>query len=160
MKIRIDPFDKKILSILQENGRISNADLARKIGLTAPATLERVKKLQKNGFIVGYKAILDKKKLGKGLTCFMALNLEHHKKRNTDLLVERHLKKFNNIEEIHLVTGRHDCLIKVNLRDVDELKDFIFEKLTKIEFVSKVETFLSISYIANKNFNLIDNEDE
>jgi len=145
-----------ILRIMQNNSKISNAALAREIGLTAPATLERVKKLQKDGFILGYKAILNKKKLGKGLTCFIALNLEHHNKLHTDTLIEKHLKKLGKIEEIHLITGRHDYLIKVNLRDVDELKEFILEKLTKIEFISKVETFLSLSSIANSNQNLVD----
>lgn len=156
MESKIDEFDKKILRILQNNSKISNASLAREIGLTAPAALERVKKLQKNGFIIGYQAILNKKKLGKGLTCFIALNLEHHNKRNTDALIEKHLKRLGEIEEINLVTGRHDYLLKVNLRDVDDLREFIFEKLTKIEFISKVETFLSLSSIANPNLNLID----
>ena len=157
--LKIDKSDKKILMILQNNGKISNTKLAERISLTAPATLKRVKKLQKSGFIVGYKAILDKKKLGKGLTCFIALNLDHHGKRNTGYLIERYLKKLNEIEEIHLVTGRHDYLIKINLRDVDELKDFIFEKLTKIEFIHKVETFLSISSITNPNFKLVNEDD-
>lgn len=154
--MKIDKFDKKILRMLEHNCKISNASLAREIGLTAPATLERVKKLKKNGLILGYKAILNKKKLGKGLTCFIALNLEHHSKQNTDYIIEKHLKMLKNIEEIHLVTGRHDYLIKVNLKDVDELRDFIFEKLTKIEFISKVETFLAISSITNTSFSLID----
>lgn len=156
MESKIDEFDKKILMILHNNSKISNASLAKEIDLTAPAALERVKKLQKNGFILGYKAIINKKKLGRGLTFFIALNLEHHKKRNTDTLIEKHLKRLGEIEEIHLVTGRHDCLLKVHLRDVDELRDFIFEKLTKIEFISKVETFLAISSMANPNLNLFD----
>ena len=156
MVLKIDKFDKNILKILQNNSKISNTAIAKEIGLTAPAALERVKKLQKNGFILGYKAVLNKKKLGKGLTCFIALNLEHHNKRNTDALIEKHLKKLGNIEEIHLVTGRHDYLLKVNLRDIDALREFIFEKLTKIEFISKVETFISLSSITNPSLNLID----
>lgn len=152
----MDEFDKDILKILQNNSKISNAALAKEIGLTPPAALERVKKLQKNGYILGYKTILNKKKLGYGLTCFIALNLEHHNKRNTDALIEKHLKKLSNIEEIHLITGRHDYLLKVNLRDIDELREFIFEKLTKIEFISKVETFISLSSITNPSLNLSD----
>jgi len=156
MALIIDKFDKKILRILQKNSKISNAALAKEIGLTAPAALERVKKLQKNDIIIGYQVILNKKKLGKGLTCFIALNLEHHNKPSTDTFIEKHLKRLGEIEEINLVTGRHDYLLKVNLRDVEELREFIFEKLTKIEFISKVETFLSLSSINNPNLNLID----
>jgi len=157
--MKLDKIDKKILMILQNNCKISNAALAREIRLTAPAALERVKKLEKNGLILGYKAILNKKKLGKGLTCFIALHLEHHNKREMFPLIEKGLKKLEEIEEIHFLTGRHDYLIKVNLRDVDELREFLVEKLTKIEFINAIETFLAISSITNTNLSLIDEKE-
>jgi Lrp/AsnC family leucine-responsive transcriptional regulator len=150
--VKIDRFDQEILRILQENCKISNTALAKKIGLTPPATLERVKKLEKEGFILGYQAILNKKKLGKGLACLIALDLEHHNKRKVFESVEESLKKVAEIENIYLVTGRYDYLIKVNLRDVEELREFVVKKLTKIEFIDKVETFIAISSMANLNF--------
>jgi Lrp/AsnC family leucine-responsive transcriptional regulator len=154
--MKIDLFDQKILRILQDNCKISNAALAKKIGLTPPATLERVRKLKKEGFILGYQAILNKKKLGKGLTCLIALDLEHHNKRKVFESVEGNLKKLTEIENIYLVTGRYDYLIKVNLRDVEELRDFVVRKLTKIEFIDKVETFIAISSIASSSFSFSD----
>jgi len=154
--LEIDRFDKRILKILSDQGKISNTALAREIGLTPPATLERVRKLERNGYIQGYKALLNKDKLGKGLTCFIALHLAHHNKRKVFNLVEQSLKKFEEVEEIHLITGRYDYLIKIHLRNVDELKEFIIAKLTKIAFISRVETFLAVSSMANSNFNLID----
>lgn len=157
--MKIDTFDRKILRNLVDNCKISNAALAKEIGLTPPATMERVRKLQKRGFILDYKAVLDKKKLGKGLTCFIALIVEHHSKNKTENLIENHLNELSEIEEIHLVTGRYDYLLKAALRDVDDLKEFIFEKLVKLEFINKVETFLSISSVFNPNANLINDDD-
>lgn len=154
MAIKIDRLDQMILTILQDNCRISNASLAKKIGLTPPASLERVKKLEKEGIILGYKAILDKNKLGKGLTCLIALDLEHYNKKKVFGSVEENLKKLPDIENIYLVTGRYDYLIKVNLRDVEELREFIVEKLTKIAFINKVETFITISSIDGSNFSV------
>ena len=136
MAVKIDRFDQKILRILQENCKISNTALAKKIGLTPPAMLERVKKLEREGFILGFKAVLNKKKLGKGLTCLIALDLEHHNKRKVFNSVEENLKKLSDVENIYLVTGRYDYLITVNLRDVEELREFVAEKLTKIEFIN------------------------
>ena len=153
MAVKIDRFDQKILRILQENCKISNTALAKKIGLTPPAMLERVKKLEREGFILGFKAVLNKKKLGKGLTCLIALDLEHHNKRKVFNSVEENLKKLSDVENIYLVTGRYDYLITVNLRDVEELREFVAEKLTKIEFINKVETFIAISSLANSSFN-------
>jgi len=157
--IDLDKLDKEILKILQNNCKISNATLAREVGLTPPATLERVKKLQNKGFILGYKAILDKKKLGKGLTCFIALHLDHHNKRKVFNDLENSLKELGEIEEFHLVTGRYDYLIKVNFANVDELKEFMMEKLTKVPYINRIETFVAISSMTNTNQDLID-EDE
>jgi Lrp/AsnC family leucine-responsive transcriptional regulator len=157
--MKLDEIDKKILTILQHNCKISNSALAQEINLTAPAALERVKKLEKNGLILGYRAVLNKKELGKGLTCFISLHLEHHNRQEIFPLIEEGLKSLEEIEEIHLLTGRHDYLIKINIRDVDELRTFLMEKLTKIGYINEIETFLAISSISNTNANLI-NENE
>jgi Lrp/AsnC family leucine-responsive transcriptional regulator len=154
MAVKIDRSDQMILTILQDNCRISNAALAKKIGLTPPAALERVKKLEREGIILGYRAILDKKKLGKGLTCLIALDLEHYNKKKVFSSVEENLKKLPDVENIYLVTGRYDYIIKVNVRDVDELREFVVEKLTKIEFINKVETFITISSIGGSSFSI------
>ncbi len=146
----LDSFDRKILQMLQNNCRISNASLARKIGLTPPATLERVKKLQKKGVILGYKAIINKKAMGKGLTCFIAVHCKHHFKYDTISHIEKEFKKILEIEEYHGLTGRYDYLVKVNVKNVDDLREFVIKKLTKIEYIERVETFVAISsYLAS-----------
>jgi len=143
--IKLDNYDRKILNILQENGRISNADLAREIGLTPPSTLERVKKLQNSGIIKGYQAILDKKKLGRDITCFVTFNLKYHGNEDNYFHIKEELLRLEGVEEVHLVTGRHDYILKVNLKNVDDLKNLIVGKLASIGFIDRMETSVTIA---------------
>jgi Lrp/AsnC family leucine-responsive transcriptional regulator len=152
----MDKIDKKILKVLANNARINNVKMSKIIKLTAPATMQRIRRLQNSGIILGFKTILDKKKLGKGLTCFMAITLKSEMENAAGDLIGNQLKKFSEIEEIHFLTGRYDCLIKLHVRDVDDLREFMFKKLTKLEAFSHVETFISLSSIDNANFNLIE----
>ena len=82
---KLDHYDIQILKILQVEGRISNASLAKRIKLTPPSTLERVKKLTRQGFIEGYQAKLNQKQLGRDITCFITFNLRYHGKENTSV---------------------------------------------------------------------------
>ncbi len=152
----MDRIDRKILQILQENGRISNVSLAKQVGLTPPATLERVRKLEENGYIQSYHARLDVNKLGKGLSCIIALNLVRHEQRSIHEF-EEELKNLKEIEEIYHVTGRFDYFIKVNLKDVKALREFLVNKLTKIKRVDKAETFI---ILASETDRLISLDDE
>lgn len=144
-KIKLDQFDLKILEIMQQDGRISNANLAKEIGLTPPSTLERVKKLTRQGFIEGYQAKLNKKKLGRDITCFIAFNLKYHGIEDTSVNLKKDLLDIPGVEEVHLITGRYDYIIKVNLINMDDLKQFILDKLSKIEYLDRLETFIAIS---------------
>jgi len=150
-----DKFDLAILTALHNDSKISNFTLARKIKLSPPATRERVRKLRENGIILGQKAILDKKKLGRGLTCFLSLQIKHlHKKEDYDL-VEKHLQQLEEIEEIYFLTGRIDYLIKVNVKDIDEFREFFMAKLSRVKLIERAETFVVVSSAANPNYNPI-----
>jgi Lrp/AsnC family leucine-responsive transcriptional regulator len=150
-----DEFDQAILVALHKDSKISNSTLARKIKLSPPATLERVRKLRKNGIILGQKAILDKKKLGRGLTCLISLQIKHlHKKEEYDL-IEKHLQELEEIEEIYFLTGKIDYLIKVSIRDIDEFKQFFISKLSSVKMIERAESFVVVSSAANPNYNPI-----
>jgi Lrp/AsnC family leucine-responsive transcriptional regulator len=150
-----DEYDKGILRILYNDSKVSNFTLAKKINLSPPATLERVRKLRKNGIILGQKAILDKKKLGRGLTCFISLQIKHlHNKEEYDL-IEKHLKQLEEIEEVYFLTGTIDYLIKVNVKDIDEFREFFMAKLSKVKLIERVETFVVVSSAVNPNYNPI-----
>ena len=140
----MDLIDKKILMILQKNGKISNVALAKEINLTPPATLERVRKLEETGYIEGYKAVLNYKKLDKGLSCMIAVTLLRQGKRNMQPFDEQ-LKKLPEVEKFYHVTGRFDYIIKVNLKDVDELRALLVNKLTDIDIIDRAETLIILS---------------
>ncbi|HPW16749.1 MAG TPA: Lrp/AsnC family transcriptional regulator [Candidatus Aminicenantes bacterium] len=150
-----DEYDKGILRILYEDGKVSNAALARRISLSPPATLERVRKLRTNGVIRGQRAVLDKTKLGRGLTCFLALQIKHLRRREDYRRVEAQLKQLEEIEEIYFLTGRIDYLIKVNIRDIDEFREFFMAKLSKVPMIERAETFVAVSSAVNPRYDPI-----
>lgn len=150
-----DESDKGILKALYDDSKISNSSLAQKIGLSPPATLERVRKLRANGVIQGQRAILDKKKLGRGLTCFLALQIKHLHRQEDYQRIEEHLKQLEEIEEIYFLTGRIDYLIKVNVRDIDEFREFFMAKLSKVQMIERAETFVAVSSALNPRYNPI-----
>lgn len=153
--MKYDEYDKGILRILYNDSKISNSSLARQIRLSPPATLERVRKLRNNGIILGQKAVLDKKKLGRGLTCFISLQIKHlHQKEAYDR-IEEHLKQLDEIEEIYFLTGNIDYLIKVNIKDIDEFREFFIAKLSKVEMIERAETFVVVSSAVNPGYNPI-----
>lgn len=153
--MKLDEHDKKILRILFNDSKISNSSLAKKINLSPPATLERVKKLRGNGFILGQKAVLEKKKLGRGLTCLISLQIRHLNEKKEYNIIEEHLKQFEEIEEIYFLTGKIDYLIKVNIKDIDEFREFFMTKLSKVKLIERVETYVVVSSAANPRYNPI-----
>ena len=140
----MDTIDKKILMTLQNNGKISNVALAKEIGLTPPATLERVRKLEETGYIEGYKAVLNYKKLDRGLSCMIAITLVRQGKRNMQPFDEQ-LKQLTEVEKFYHVTGRFDYIVKVNLKNVEELRDLLVNKLTDIDIIDRAETLIILS---------------
>lgn len=153
--MKYDEYDKVILKILYEDSKVSNSTLAQKINLSPPATLERVRKLRTNGIILGQRAILDKKKLGRGLTCFLALQIKHLHRQEAYQRIEEHLKQLEEIEEIYFLTGRIDYLIKANFRDIDEFREFFIAKLSKVQMIERAETFVVVSSAVNPRYNPI-----
>src|SRR5689334_15559925 len=108
----LDATDSRILEILQEEGRITNADLATRIGLSAGATLARVNKLESAGFICGYKAILDRAGLGLNITAFVAVILKSHGRQESMDFLEA-VQELPQVLECHHIAGEEDYLLKV-----------------------------------------------
>ena len=144
MIVKFDEIDKKILNILQENGRITNADLAAKVGLSPPPMLERVKKLEKNGVITKYVALLDPKKINKSTIIFVSITLARHRLKSIDQVKEE-FNSFPEILECYSVTGEEDYLLKVAVKDVEEYENFMLHKLAKIPAISRIKSFVVLS---------------
>lgn len=141
---KLDSTDFKILKILQEQGRITNAQLSKEIDLSPAPTLERVKKLESNGFILGYVASLNQQAIGLSVTTFVNVRLAKHNRENSDAFI----KKINLIEEViecHLLTGSYHFLLKVVAKDIPEYQQIVVEKISAIEEIDHMESMVVLS---------------
>lgn len=142
--IKLDKIDRKILGILQKNGRITNAQLSKEIGLSPAPTLERVKKLETSGIIKSYHAKLDNQKLDLGVSTFVMVALKAHNKQN----IEKFIKEIDNIEEVvecHHVTGSGDFILKVVAQDIPSYQRLMLEKVSEIEVVDNMQSLVILS---------------
>lgn len=142
----LDHIDLQILDLLQTESQISNAELARRVNLSSPATHARVKRLEKEGFIKWQVAILNQEKLGFDLLCYVFINTHIHQMSQLDEL-EAELQKLPEIMECHCITGEYDYLLKVVIHDRNNLDQFI-RKLNKLG-ISRILTNLSVREVKN-----------
>ena len=142
--LTLDKIDLKILRILQENGRISNLDLSKEIGLSPAPTLERVRKLEAAKYILGYHAQLNAPMLGLGIMAFIQISLI----RQVDNAINNFKKQIVALDEItecFQVTGDADYLVKVVTKDIAAFEKLISEKLSKIEEIGQMKTMIILS---------------
>jgi Lrp/AsnC family transcriptional regulator, leucine-responsive regulatory protein len=144
-----DPFDHKILAILVEDGRISVTDLAERIGLSKTPTQQRLKRLQGEGVIQGYRAIISTEKLGLDHVAFVEVKLSDTRedalrKFNTAA------RKVNEIEECHMIAGAFDYLLKVRTRDIKAYRAVLGEKITSLPHVASTSTFVVMQAVKER----------
>jgi Lrp/AsnC family transcriptional regulator, leucine-responsive regulatory protein len=135
----IDAVDRRILDLLQENARIANAEIARRIDLAPSAVLERIRKLEEKGYILGYATIIDRKKLGLRLTAFVHVRAQEGSYA-TDIGIE--LGKVPEVLEVHHIAGEDCYLVKVVAADTEALARVLREHLKKLS--EKVHTKTTI----------------
>ena len=141
---KLSEIDRKILMILQENGRLSNVELSRQINLSPPATHGRVKRLEDQGFIKGYAAILDHAKIGYDMLCFINVRMEAHQSgRSGDFRTV--VMSMPEVLECHQITGEYDYLLKVAVQDQRALEQFVVDRLTPTSGVGRIYTSLVLS---------------
>jgi len=139
----LDDIDIKILSLLQEDGRITNVDLAEKVDLSAPPCLRRVRSLEKSGFIKGYHADLQAEKLGFEVTVFAMVGL--HNQAEADLkLFEERILSLPYVRECHMLNGEIDFILKCVAPDLSTFQSFLTKELTSAPNVASVKTSLTI----------------
>lgn len=145
----IDATDQRILEILQDQGRITNAELAKQLGISPPPTLERVKKLERKGFIRKYVAVVDPAKIG--ITCFTYVEVTLV--RHGLAAIERFTSAINAMDEVqecHHITGEADFLLKVATKDIPAYEEFIIHKLTALPDVQHLKTLVVLSTIKHE----------
>jgi Lrp/AsnC family leucine-responsive transcriptional regulator len=138
--MQIDRFDRHILQVLQQDGRISNQDLADRIGLSASPCLRRVRALEQSGVITAYRAVLDAKRLGLSLLALVHISMDRHTPERFANFEDR-IKALPEILECLLITGQDaDYQLKVIVRDMDAYQALLLNKITRIEGVSGVHS--------------------
>lgn len=143
---QLDERDKLLLRLLQENSRISNAELARQLNLTAPGLQKRLKKLEDNGFIDRYVTLVNREALGLDLLCFAEVTLAHHQPECIGQFCER-VQGLPEVLECHHLTGKFDYLLKVVVPDHQYLEKLLSEKITQIPGVETVRTNIVLNEI-------------
>jgi len=137
----LDRTDRQILAVLQADGRISNVALAKKVNLTPTPCLERVRRLERDGYITGYAALLDPKKLDAGLLVFVEISLLRN---SPDAFSDfrREASRLTGILECHLVSGNFDYLIKARVKDMEEYRKLLGEKILALPGVSDSRSYV------------------
>ncbi len=140
-QLDLDAIDLQILALLQEHCKMPLAKIGQRVGLSAPAVIERIKKLEESGVITGYTATLDTRKLGCDITAFIGV-LTSHPKSIGD--VEQQIESRAEVLECHHVTGSYTLLLKVKTANTTTLEELI-SHLRSIEGVSRTETMIVLS---------------
>lgn len=136
----MDDADLRILRVLQTDGRISNADLAQRVGLSAAACHERVRRLKERGVIRGYAALLDPVQLDRPLLIFVEVYLDRSTPDVFDAFA-RAVRRTPEVLECHMVAGGFDYLIKARVRDMDAYRAFLGDVLTRMPGIRQTHTY-------------------
>ncbi|MDR2111653.1 MAG: Lrp/AsnC family transcriptional regulator [Candidatus Accumulibacter sp.] len=135
-----DRYDRQILRILQEEGRISNQDLADRIGLSPSPCLRRVRALEESGIVTAYRALLDGKALGYSLMALIYISMDMHTPERFDNF-ERHIREIPEVLECLMITGQDaDYQIKVVVKNMDAFQELLLERITRIQGVTGVQS--------------------
>ncbi|MFZ5603439.1 MAG: Lrp/AsnC family transcriptional regulator [Gammaproteobacteria bacterium] len=136
----MDRYDQRILEELQQDGRVSNQDLADRIGLSPSPCLRRVRQLEEDGIIDRYVALLRPEKLGLKLTALIQISMDKHTPERFENF-ERQVKSFPEVQSCYLITGQSaDYILRVVVPDMERYQEFLLGKLTRIEGVSGVHS--------------------
>ncbi|MBD3754659.1 MAG: Lrp/AsnC family transcriptional regulator [Gammaproteobacteria bacterium] len=149
--MNLDHYDKAILNALQENGRLTNQEIADQIGLSPSACLRRFKALEESGVIVGYRALLDAKKLGLDLMALIHISMDKHTQERFNQF-EKAVRDLPNVLECLLLTGQTaDYQLKVVVKDLETYQDLLLNHVTQIEGVSGVHTSFVLRKVIDKS---------
>ena len=142
----LDRFDSAILSVLAEDGRISVADLARRIGLSKSPTQARLRRLESDGIITGYRALVDPIRLGLDHVAFVEVRLNDTREAALAAF-NAAVAKVGEIEQVHLIAGNFDYLMKVRTRSMTEYRAVLAEKISRLPHVASTSTYVAMQAV-------------
>ncbi|WP_341504156.1 leucine-responsive transcriptional regulator Lrp [Gallaecimonas sp. GXIMD4217] len=152
----LDRIDRNILIELQNDGRISNVELSRRVGLSPTPCLERVKRLERDGYIQGYTAIINPRFLGSALLVFVEVTLDRTSSDIFDDFTQA-VQKLDIIQECHLVSGDFDYLLKTRVADMSAYRELLGETLLRLPGVKETRTYVVMEEVKNQAKVLIEN---
>lgn len=147
---KLDRIDIRILSTLQDQGNITNVNLAEAVGLSSSPCLQRVKRLEKAGYIQNYRAVLNLKKLADHVTVFTEITLSDHRRKDF-IKFETEIRTHDNVVECHLVSGGYDYLIKFIARGVSQYQELMENLLDRNLGIDKYFSYIVIKPVVEKH---------
>jgi DNA-binding Lrp family transcriptional regulator len=138
---KLDVINRRILRELEQDGRITNAELAAKVGLSASACLRRVQELEREGVIAGYRAVVNRAATGGGFIAYVAVGLSEHHKRNQRNF-EKAMSAAPQVRECHNVTGAIEYILRVEVEDLAAYKHFHTEVLGQVPEVASITSYI------------------
>ncbi|MGC1467732.1 MAG: Lrp/AsnC family transcriptional regulator [Pseudolabrys sp.] len=148
--IALDEIDRKILGVLQEDGRVSVADLADKVGLSPSPCLRRVRIMEKAGVIARYVAVLDQQAVGLPVSIFISIKLEKQKQDALDRFAKT-IARWPEVLECYLMTGPRDYWLRVVVPDLAAYERFLKQKLTRLEGIASIESSFALEQVKYSN---------
>ena len=144
--MQLDETDKKILHKLQQNSKITNKVLSNGLSLSVTAIFERIKRLERNGVISGYVALVQPEKVGKAFMVLTQIKLVQHTKNNV-IKFEAEVVKLPEVLECYHVSGEYDYILKVLVKDMEAYREFMLSKLTNLEHIGSTQSTFIISSV-------------
>ena len=144
----LDKKDLQILDLLKVDAKLTTQQISKKTLIPITTVHNRIKKLEKQGVIKGYTVVLDHKKLGKGVTAFVLMTVSYilpSGKKVSQSELAKEISKMQHVEETYIVTGGTDIILKVRVRDIDELNKFITSDLRGLDGVVNTQTIITLS---------------
>lgn len=145
-ELKLDKYDRNILDVLQSDGRISFTDLGKRVGLTTTPCIERVRKLERAGFIQGYAARLSAKQLDVGLVVFVQISLDRTSKKTFESF-RTTIMEIPAVQECYLVTGSFDFLVKARVKDMVAYRDLLEDELLNLPGVKESTSIAAMEIV-------------
>jgi Lrp/AsnC family leucine-responsive transcriptional regulator len=149
-KMQLDDIDRKILRLLQQDGRITVAELAEKVGLSASPCLRRIRLLEQAKVIARYVAVLDQQQVGLPISVFASVKLEKQKEEALNRFA-RAIEKWPEVLECYLMTGPRDYLLRIVVEDLAAYERFLKQKLTRLDGIASIESSFALEQVKYTN---------
>lgn len=146
MKMQLDEVDRSLLTYLQDDARMTNSELARRVDLSPPGLQKRLRKLEESGVIEQYATIVNREALGYDMLCFVQVTLKHHEPESVQTFRDL-VQDMPEIQECFFLTGEYDYLLKVLVQNRRDLERFLVETLTPMPGMDKIRTSMVLTEI-------------